>query len=430
MVRVAWRLGSMTSALVCIFELYKSTLSAAAHPPWLSVFDAVYMNCVLVLVSLSYYCVAKFCILSWCYSNPPLRRKHRLTWPITTARLNPPPFEDNSYEDDEPVVVRDAPSLSLQNVWILVYGLGIVFFVTGYCMLGLHPVCMACLGVAMGVLCLDELICPRFNLDATYVLMRYSALLVAIVSLLLVSADAVGAVVITYVATMDLYSIIFGLCFPFLSQLIMVVVRDAKGFSIGNAFQVCEFGFPFAAFLGVFHLSVAYGQRFQLSGSINEQLYEQHVSNITMPSIGVVHLDTPVILFYGLTPLLIIPCLYLYVTCTLEGCTIDPLISLSLALCIQHLILSPVGTASVLGIYGTICSVIGCVLRFFSEYKFIVSRSRASMHIQSDQLPHNVVWDRRFSTVEWERRPIVIPPVDDSTVPMVPLDSLDDANAR
>ena len=407
----------MTSALVCIFELYKSTLSPVSQPPpLLTVFDAVYMNCVLVLVSIGYYCVAKFIFLSVCQLKPTLRRNknNRRSWPNTSTRLSLPPTDENttSYDDEEPVFARDTPVLTLHNVWILVYGLGIVFFVMGYCMLGLHPVCMACLGVAMGVLCLDELICPRFNVEGSYVLMRYSTLLVAMVSLLLVSTDAVGSVVITYVTTLDLYSIFFGLFFPFVSQLIMVVVRDAKGFSLGNAVQVCEFGFPFAAFLGVFHLSVAYGQRFQMSGSINEQLSEHHIRNLTMSSFGTIHLETPVVLFYGLTPLLIIPCLFMYITCTLEGCAIDPLLSLGLALCIQHLILAPAGTTSVLGIYGTICSVIGCLLRLFSEYKFMNHRPRASMHVPSNQLPHNIGWDRQFSTVEWERRPIVIPPID------------------
>jgi hypothetical protein len=55
-------------------------------------------------------------------------------------------------------IVTGVPKLTIENVWILVYGLGAVVFIMSYTCLGVQPISLTCMGVGMGVLGADELI--------------------------------------------------------------------------------------------------------------------------------------------------------------------------------------------------------------------------------------------------------------------------------
>lgn len=408
--KVAMRLIGMTGALLGVFGLYRCTLAKDGS---LTVFETVYAHCVLILVSLNYYCLGKF-FHAACY--PPQRGTLHLQ-----ERANMRESSGAGYVDlvdgfpvgsrrrqyDVTEVVKGLPRLTIQNVWILVYGLGLVFFVTGYCMLGIHPVCLACAGVAMGILSVDELVCPRHSLSPIYLSLRMAALLCGLVGLTLVSADLVGPVIIDYVTSLDLYSIFFGLCLPFVAQFIMIAVRDTRHYSLGTVSQVCEFGFPFTAFLGIFHLSVAYGQRFQInedksemvglsySSLFNQSLdyYYWYHQNLTAQS--VIRTDGPFLLFYGLTPALLVPAMVSYVECALEGSAIDPLLSISTALCIQQFILVPSGSPSSLGIYGVICCGMSAIVRVMCEYRFMLDcRDPLRLQEESPHLTQRIVWER------------------------------------
>lgn len=392
--KIAMRQAGMTGSLLGIFGLYKSTLEIKQAP--LSVFDAVYTYCVLIIVSLGYYCVGKF-LQAACYPRnkyPP--RKSGITAAQYLGVQWMPSAGSNTTE-----IVSGVPRLTIQNVWILVYGLGLVFFVTGYCMLGLHPVCLACAGLAMGVLGIEELACPRTQLSPAYTSLRVATLLTGLVSLALVSADFIGGEVLLYAKTLNLYSILFGLCLPFVSQFIMATVRESRHYTLGTILEVCEFGFPFTAFLGLFHLGVAYGQRFQINTEVvispfdydtlfNQSMDYYYWYHKNQTAQGVIRVDGPYILFFGLTPLLAVPSVVCYVACVLEGRAIDPLLALSLALCVQHLIHSPLSS---LGIYGTVCCCVACLICFLSEYRPPVTMHRLNLQAESNQLPERMLHD-------------------------------------
>jgi hypothetical protein len=261
--------------------------------------------------------------------------------------------------------------------------------------------------MAVGILSVDELVCPRHPLSPVYLSLRMAALLCGLVGLSLVSADLVGPVVIEYITSLDLYSIFFGLCLPFVAQFIMIAVRDTRHYALGTVAQVCEFGFPFTAFLGIFHLSVAYGQRFQITEDDSElmrlsysSLFNQSLDysywyrhNLTAQS--VIRTDGPFLLFYGLTPMLLIPAMVCYVECALEGCSIDSLLSMSIALCIQHFVLVPSGAPSSLGIYGTICCGTATLVRVLCEYRFMLNgQDPRRLQVESTHLTQQVVWER------------------------------------
>jgi hypothetical protein len=213
-------------------------------------------------------------------------------------------------------------------------------------------VCLACFGLAVGVLAIDELVCPRAHLSKLYTSARSAALLTALVSIMLVATDLFNTTLVSFVDTLDLYALVFGLCLPFIAQFLMIAVRDSRHYSLGSILEVCEFGLPFAVFLSVFHLSVAYWQRFQLGGQPNG----------TQP---VFRTDPPFVLFYSLAPVFVGPSVVAYITCAIEGCAIDTLISVGLALCVHYLASSQ---ASTLGIYGTLCGGLAFGVRLLAEY--------------------------------------------------------------
>lgn len=354
------RIVLMTGGLLGVFGLYQATLAGENTA---TVFETVYANCIIILVSLVYYCVYKL-LLASCY--PRSRQPRRVM-------LIPRDQDSSRYLDLHQIasttdVILGVPRLTIQNVWTLVYGVGAILFVSGYCVLGLHPFCLACVGLGMSILAIDELICPRHTLNKLYASARYAALITVIVSLLLVTFDLINTLLVSFVASLDLYSLVFGLGLPLVSQFLMIAVRDNRRYSLGSVLEVCEFGLPFTAFLGVFHLSVAYGQRYQIAhhhedtGSSWNQSLAVHSEQ---PIAALVRSDGPFLLFYGLAPFLVIPSLLGYVSCVLDGSAIDPLLSVSLTLCVQYLILC---TTSTLGIYGTVCCAIAIVIRVLADY--------------------------------------------------------------
>ena len=358
---LAGRLVCMTGALLAIQGLYHLTLAGVDG---VTVFETVHAHCIVALVTLCYYCVGKV-LHSACY--PPKRGGRRV--------MLVPRAPDGSYSDmqQSPTeVVWGVPRLTLQNVWVLVYGVGSVLFVAGYSILGLNPVCLGCFGLAVSVLSIDELVCPRRQLNKVYVSARSAVLLTTLVSLLLVTAEIFDVTLVSFVNSLDLYSLAFGLILPFVAQFVMVTVRESRHYTLGSVLEVCEFGLPFAVFLSVFHLSVAYGQRFQVQAA----------------GPPVFRTDAPFLIFYGVAPLLVGPSLVAYVSCVMEGCAIDSLISVSLTLCVHYLAF---GKASALGIYGMLCGGLAVIARLLAEY----SPPATSYPGMDSQLPPDVVWRNR-----------------------------------
>ena len=400
---VSVRLCGMSLALLGVFGLYRATL-ATGRP--ISVFEAVYSHSIIILVSLVYYCLGTFCY-SACHPRPHVKRRN----PIATSHSHMDMQRLSMPCGDTTQVVLGVPKLTIQNVWIFVYGLGFVFFITGYCFLGVHPVCLACAGLAMWVLSVDEIICPKVAFSFPYLIMRATALIISLVSLILVSIDLFSDdVVVGYVAALDLYSIFFGLAFPIGSQYLMILVRDSSHHcTLGTVLEACEFGFPFTVFLGVFHLSVAYGQRLQIhtddarvwqdflsqdsNATLKTDFYHWYHTNVT--AMGVARTDGPFLLFYSLAPFLLVPVIVGYVASVLDGCTVDPLLALNLALTVERVVLPPAGQASTLGIYGTACCGVAILVRIMGEYQpRLTDKNAFNMQEESTQLTERVVRDR------------------------------------
>ena len=376
---IALRIAFICGLLLGNAFLYRLLLSTGKPP---TVFDTVYAHCVVTLVALVYYCVGKFC-MNACY--PPKHRPRRVSLV--------PRDSDGNYVDMQLTtateVIRGAPRLNLQNVWVFVYGVGFILFIAGYSVLGLNPLCLASFGFGMGTLALDELVCPRHAMTQLYTSVRVGALLTGTVSVCLVTMDLFRVEILEFASKLDIYSFVFSVCLPNLAPFITIAVRDNRRFSVGSVLEVCEFGLPFTAFLGVFHLCVAYGQRFELESSsvVGHGLFLNETWNRAVLS-AQIRTDGPFFLFYALTPLLVCPAVFAYVSCVLEGCSIDPLLAVGLALCVHVLVESDI---SPLGIYGTICCAVAVCIRVVGVFS-----ADFPLHPRSEpsHLTQEIVWER------------------------------------
>jgi hypothetical protein len=396
---VVLRILGMSASLLAVFGLHRVTMASDGRVA--TVFQTVYLQCILIIVSLFYYGLLKFCSNVMCFGRV------KAVQLASLERRQASPVGLNSL----------VPRLTIRNVWILVYGLGFVLFIAGYCFIGLHPICLAFAGLGMAVLGADELICPVVTLHRLHYSSRFVALFLALVALVFVSADLLDSVVVKYVTTLDIYSIMFGLVLPFGSQFILIIVRDDRRYSLGTVVEVCEFGFPFTAFLGIFHLGVAYGQRFQ-SESDTVSAYQTMVSGGSNASLAglqnwyhyndkmvytILETNWPFLVFYSLAPILVGPALVCYMACVLEGSAVDPLISVSLALCVEHLSTRPLGgPTSSFGICATVFAVLSLGMRTLSEFRVRLGRDPFSAQTDSLQLPQGIVWFRGGQSRESE----------------------------
>jgi hypothetical protein len=355
-----------------------------------TVFETVHTHCILIMVSVLYYLMFKLWVA---VCRPKQRVPRRFTFVQRDAEGNYLDMNTTAIPD----VVRGAPRLTIENVWILVYGVGFILFVTGYCALGLHPMCLACFGVGMGILTVDELVCPRHEMSKVYLSGRVGALLTCLVSITTVSANMLASDVVQFTETLDFYSLGFGVILPHAAHFLMIAVRDNRRFSLGSVVEVCEFGLPFTSFLGLFHLCVAYGQRFQLRSEWTFPLYNE-ITNTTWVNAAFtshVRTDGPFLLFFAVVPLLVCPFVVGFVVCVLEGSTIDPLLAVTLILCIHFL---SEGPESVLGIYGVVCCVVAVGIRVLCEFTPRLG-SAGSPPWHDTQLSQEVVWEREARRV-------------------------------
>ena len=411
----------MICALLSVLELYKSTVGISQEGEiMVSVFQTVYSQCILIIVSLLYYCLFKLCILILYPPSITRSRGSSVTVP-GSDKLQADPVVLSADRSNGSSASRGHQNrtsmgtrLTIRNVWVLVYGLGFVFFITGYCFLGLQPVCLTFIGLAVGVLSVDEILCPRREFQNWYSASRSLVLLITLVSLVLVASSVLDSVVSRYISTMDIYSLVFGLLFPFCSQFILIIIRDSQHHTLDSVLEVCEFGFPFTAFLGIFHLCVAYGQRYQSdSDAISVYYYNQsrqtgdyldfrywyHYNDSSVNK--VIETDGPFLLFYMLTPFVMIPAVVCYMSCVLSGCAIDPLLSITFVMCVENLLVHADAantttdhSPSALGITALVLCSIALVMRVVSEYRPTFVRDHFSLQTDSTQLPHHIVWRR------------------------------------
>jgi len=354
------RLMFMTGSLVTLLFIYRHLFKVEGT---VSVFEAANVFSMTVISTLGYYCVGKFCHAAM---HPP-------TFQPRTRQVN---AEYLGMESGTTQIITGVPKLTMANVWLLVYGLGFILFTTGYCIIGLEQISCAFLGVSMCVLGLDELLPPRQVLSAGYRCIRYAVLLTVVVCLMLLCVDLTEDITKTIFNRPDLYQLLFGVFMPFVSQFLMIMVKDYRKYTLGSLLEICEFGFPFTTMLSTVFVGGVYGQgmireaRPEFSGEVLASAF----SNDTMSWVRnytayrVIEPNTPYIVFYVVAPFLLAPTIILYVSCVLVGKAIDPILALCTSLCIERVFMAGEGV-TVLSIYALAVSLLGMSVRIIGECK-------------------------------------------------------------
>lgn len=391
---VLFRICAMVAAQLGIGWLHERTLGelgSGAPGEGLSVFRTVYTQCILILVTLLYYFVWKLCSVTTCWSRARVAKER-----VAACQGSGAGGE------------RAGSRLTIRNVWTFVFGMGLVLFIISYSFVGLNSVCLVSLGLAVGILAVDELVSPRREMPGSYILARSCGLVCVVASLLIVAPRFLQIAVHDFVLEPDVYSILFGIALPFLSQLTLSVVRDSAMYKLRGVLEMCEFGFPFTAFLGVFHLCVAYGQRQQADSEA--LLAFMSLSNHTASSVyfdfrywyhfndtminNVVSTDGPFMLFYLLTPLVYVPACVCFVWCVLDGCAVDPLFSLVIVLCFEY---QAGDTPTAWEISAIVFCWLGACVRVVCEYRPRLLSTRPHVYSMQDgppQLPPFIAWSR------------------------------------
>jgi hypothetical protein len=198
-----------------------------------------------------------------CYRKKPQQHHSaNLVRPITIYRdlpqYTPRSTSDTSYSSDETVLSFSPsvipPELTTENVWVHVYGWGILIFVSAYCLPGIYMPGSCWWSFGMLVLCIDELIATDVNRKFVFVI--GVTLIVSIVSVWwgVVGMDA---------KDQTLSEIFVGVSGPALVPFIFFSVRSSVRDSVRDIPRIFEFAAPFVLVLSVFVLATT--QRGELS---------------------------------------------------------------------------------------------------------------------------------------------------------------------
>lgn len=185
------------------------------------------------------------------------RKKHQ-QHPTPSARIyrDLPQYTPRSTSEtssyNEETVMNFSPSaippeLTIENVWIHVYGWGILIFVSTYCLSGIYIQASCWWSFGMLVLCIDELIC--IDVDRRVVFIMGLTIIVSVVSVWwgIVGRDA---------KDQTLSEIFVGVSGPALVPFIFFSVRSSVRDSVRDIPKIFEFAAPFVLVISVFVLAV------------------------------------------------------------------------------------------------------------------------------------------------------------------------------
>jgi len=148
-------------------------------------------------------------------------------------------------------VIKELPPLTMQTIWAHVYGLGLLAFVTVYCLLGVSSSCTAAYAVAVAGVSLED------------ILIRHSDGFTRRAALLLCTVLSAAAVVLAAWDSPDLkgfadavdagnvFVITCGAILPLVSPLLYSVVRGPMHYTPRMVVEFIYFASPFAVILSV-----------------------------------------------------------------------------------------------------------------------------------------------------------------------------------
>lgn len=337
-----------TSCLLVSFHLLFRFYDDSQEPHDLG--HSIQLSSEAVVVGMAYYLLLDF-----------LLRFSPVEWGL--KRRGPeysPPKESGNRQaegkDSKPLLPQEASQsvparLTIENMWCVVYGLGSMFFIAFYSLAGQHPLPVYSFSLGVVCLCIDYLSDPWLEFQIRQKAWESVAILLCLTQiLLLLSAGVLDKTIDIDLANITIPWLVASVIGPFLSPIVILIVRNNDGLRIADTNELCEFAIPYMVMLACIFL---------FSHTSCEHPMDS-VFNVTSLQTEVVR-SLPVI---ALSPLLGTPALILITTAVMKGHPVDPLISLSILMSCRQALQQGLNTPIDVG--AVICTVLAGVARIAS----------------------------------------------------------------
>jgi hypothetical protein len=259
----------------------------------------------------------------------------------------------NDYSDvsrDSMHVIHGKPRLHMDDVWILVYGVGFSYFVINY-------VCTCRQVMSLDFFTLGVYLLIGYELLASSFTMCTNANLVYLMAANLTFAGVIIEITLSGYVTLvntieqrDWFSVTFGMLLPFIGVLIMYCIKGNKKYNLGSIVEICEFGLPFSGIIALL---------------IFVSMYQLYIHNKDVEFVH--YLQTNFIATVLVSPIPLALVLLLLVEAVVNNHVLDVLISVSVASNIIQLAENEQSQSALISIILTFCAIL-LRLTIFTEF--------------------------------------------------------------
>ena len=343
---VAYLVG--TSCLLVSFHLLFRYYDDAPEPHDLG--HSIQLSSEAVIVGMVYYLLLGF-----------LLRFSPVEWGL--RRRGPeysPPKESCSRQaegkDSKPLLPQEPSQcvparLTIENMWCVVYGLGSMFFIAFYSLAGQHPLPVYSFSLGVVCLCIDYLSDPWLEFQIRQKAWESVAILLCLTQiLLLLSSGVLDKTIDIDLSTLTLPWLVASVIGPFVSPIVILIVRNNEGLRIADTNELCEFAIPYMFMLATIFLFSHASCEHRIDVTFNVTTLQTEVVQ-----------SLPVI---ALSPLLGTPALILITTAVMKGHPLDPLISLSVLMSCRQTLQQGLNTPIDVG--AMVCTVLAAAARIAS----------------------------------------------------------------
>lgn len=208
-------------------------------------------------------------------------------------------------------IIHGKPRLHMDDVWILVYGVGISYFVTNYVCTCRQLVSLEFFMFGLYLLIIYELLGPSCT---TANIIYFLASNLAFIGVVIQCIFDNFVDIVTPVTLNDWFGVLFGMIVPLGGVLLLCAIKSNKKFNIGSIVEVCEFGLPFSGIIAMLMFVSMY------------QLYMEKKDEAFVH-----YLETNFIVTVLLSPIPLMLILLLIVEAVVNNHILDVLISISMA---------------------------------------------------------------------------------------------------
>lgn len=148
-------------------------------------------------------------------------------------------------------IVAGRPRLLMQDVWVLVYGVGLCFYVIAYVSTCMDLLSMQFFAYGLLMVIVQEIATTGMSFCAPENVLYAMSAGICTIGMVVKGLQDDYLHFTAPVKEQNLLIIMYGVCLPYTLFIFMLGVKGNKKYMIGNMYDLCEFGFPFAIILSV-----------------------------------------------------------------------------------------------------------------------------------------------------------------------------------